>query len=265
MPAPRWRMWAFLLDSREGSQARMTPPPPPILPLPLAPPEAGGTPAHGPGRTTHDGTPPHGHNAPRESAREDGVQAVRATLPSNGATRGRPQHPVHSQVPPLLVGPPPRQAGRSSNAGGGAIQFGRPGAGGTSLRGSRPPGHSGVTDGDRPGTGTRGRAGGHGGCPTGPPEGTDGSIPGTDTRGDAGGYTGRPGPRDEPHGNGRALVMRTGEAPIPTQHPPITAPYHSLHSPISDVVLAQCRGANAARGPHRRGGAACSRWCPTSA
>jgi len=32
MPAPRWRTWAFLLDSREGAQANMLPPPPPILP-----------------------------------------------------------------------------------------------------------------------------------------------------------------------------------------------------------------------------------------
>jgi len=32
MPAPRWRTWAFLLDSREGAQASMLPPPAPILP-----------------------------------------------------------------------------------------------------------------------------------------------------------------------------------------------------------------------------------------
>jgi len=32
MPAPRWRTWAFLLDFREGVQARMPAPPPPILP-----------------------------------------------------------------------------------------------------------------------------------------------------------------------------------------------------------------------------------------
>jgi len=29
MPAPRLRTWAFLLDSREGSQAQMPPPHPP--------------------------------------------------------------------------------------------------------------------------------------------------------------------------------------------------------------------------------------------
>jgi len=36
-------------------------------------------------------------------------------------------------------------------------------------------------------------------------------------------YTGWPAPRDGPHGNGRALVRRAGESPIPTQHHPITA------------------------------------------
>jgi len=37
IPAPRWRTWAFLLDSREGSQTRMPPPPPLILPQTSAP------------------------------------------------------------------------------------------------------------------------------------------------------------------------------------------------------------------------------------
>jgi len=39
MSAPRWRTWAFLLDSREGSQAHMPPPPPPNLLPPLPPPQ----------------------------------------------------------------------------------------------------------------------------------------------------------------------------------------------------------------------------------
>jgi len=39
MPAPRWRTWAFVLDSREGSQTRMPPPPlPQPTHQPLAPP-----------------------------------------------------------------------------------------------------------------------------------------------------------------------------------------------------------------------------------
>jgi len=37
MPDPRWRTWAFLLDSREGAEANMPPPPPPILPQTSAP------------------------------------------------------------------------------------------------------------------------------------------------------------------------------------------------------------------------------------
>jgi len=37
IPSPRWRAWAFLLDSREGSQARMPTSAPPILPQTLAP------------------------------------------------------------------------------------------------------------------------------------------------------------------------------------------------------------------------------------
>jgi len=38
MPAPRWRTWAFLVDSREVSKAHMPPLPPPNLLPPLAPP-----------------------------------------------------------------------------------------------------------------------------------------------------------------------------------------------------------------------------------
>jgi len=48
---------------------------------------------------------------------------------------------------------------------------------------------------------------------------------------------GRRATRDGPHGNGRALVRRAGEAPIQTQHLPITAPDHSIHPPFRDVVL----------------------------
>jgi len=73
--------------------------------------------------------------------------------------------------------------------------------------------------------------------PDGTPAGSDGNRPGTDTHGDAGGYTGRPAPRGGPHGNGRARARWAGEAPIPTQQPPITAPDHSLRPPFRDMVL----------------------------
>jgi len=38
MPAPRWRTWAFLMDSREVKQTRTPPPPQPNFPPPMAPP-----------------------------------------------------------------------------------------------------------------------------------------------------------------------------------------------------------------------------------
>jgi len=86
-----------------GTHAPATPACPPPN---HGPPGVGGAPGSGPGSTTHDGAPPHRHAAPRESPWEGGVQAGRATLPSNGDTRERPHHPVPDQAPPLLAGPP---------------------------------------------------------------------------------------------------------------------------------------------------------------
>jgi len=50
-------------------------------------------------------------------------------------------------------------------------------------------------------------------------------------------YTGWAAPCDRPHGNGRALVRRAGEAPIPTQQPPITVSGHRLHPTARDIFL----------------------------
>jgi len=178
MPAPRWRTWVFLL--RRG-QIQACPNHPRRSSPKRWPPGVGGVPGRGPGCTTHGGTPPQRHTAPRELARPGGAQSGRATLPSNGASRERPHHPVHSQAPPLLAGPPFLCTPDAlPTAGGGAIQLGRPSAGGTSLGGSRHSGSPGGTDGNRPRTSTRGHAGGHRGGPTGPPRGTDGNGPRTD-------------------------------------------------------------------------------------
>jgi len=148
MPAPRWRTWAFLMDSREGSQSRTHRPPQPTLP-PVAPPRARAAPGRGHGRATHDGAPPHGHTAPQESAWEIGTQAGRATLPPRRPTRGRPYHTVGQQAPPILTRPPLRDPSDSlSPAGGGAIKLGRPAAGRTSLGRSCPRGPPDDTDGE---------------------------------------------------------------------------------------------------------------------
>jgi len=65
---------------------------------------------------------------------------------------------------------------------------------------------------------------------------------------------GGPAPRGGPHGDQRALVRRAGDGPIPTQYPPVTAPDHSLHAALRDVVLPNA----AVRTP--RGGLADGVW-----
>jgi len=163
--------------------------------------------------------------------------------------------------PSFLAGtPPPRPAGRSSNRG----RRCKPVR--TSQRRRDVPrrapssGPHGGTDGNRPGTGTRGHAGGYTGCPLGPPVSTDGNRPGYSTRGECRDIDGMlrsprraPWKWMSPRRRGRQPTTPDrvpGPQPIPT-HP--------------ECGSAQCRGARAARGCRRRDGAACIRRFPTSA
>jgi len=229
-----------------GTHAQTTPAAPPAK---VGPPGVGGAPDRGPGSTTHDGTPPHRYTAPRESSREGGAQAGRATLPSNGATRERPHHPVHSQASPLIVVPPCLGTPDAlPAAGGGAIQLGRPSAGGTSLGGSRPSGPPGGTDGNRPGAGTRGHAGGHRGCPTGPPPGNRWKRTWNRHMWGRRMVHGTPRPprrapwkRTSPRQPGR---RGSHPKPVPPDHGPGPEPPRTPQGCGS----AQCRGAHAARG-----------------
>jgi len=66
----------------------------------VGPPGIRGAPGRGPGSTTHGGTPPHRHAAPRESAREDVTQAGRATLPPSG-------NPVNAPITRSVTKPRP--------------------------------------------------------------------------------------------------------------------------------------------------------------
>jgi len=66
----------------------------------------------------------------------------------------------------------------------------------------------------------------------------------------------------------RAPWRRTGPRQAgsdPNPAPPDHGPGPQPPRISQECGSAQCRGAHAARGPRRRGGAACSRWCPTSA
>jgi len=138
MPAPRWRTWAFLMDSREGSQSRTPPPAQATLPPPMAPPgpapPRGGNPgaqlttAHRhtdtlplgsrPGKVERkrDASSPQAHpGAPLPHGRPPGPTLPRWGLPprraypssSRGKRRNKvrmPQHrrdlPLHRRVPP---------------------------------------------------------------------------------------------------------------------------------------------------------------------
>jgi len=69
MPAHRRRTWCWTLG-RVLRRRRPRPPPHSAA----GPPITGGNPGRGPGRTTHDGPPPHGHACSSESALEGGAQ-----------------------------------------------------------------------------------------------------------------------------------------------------------------------------------------------
>jgi len=130
MPAPRWRTWAFLLDSREGCRRkchsqRAEPP----TAGPLLPEAPRGT---DPGAELMTAQRHTDKLPARNLAREVGMQAGRAALPPHGATRGRPNHTVGRQTPPFLAGPSRiGTPGAVPTAGGGTIQFDLPSAGET--------------------------------------------------------------------------------------------------------------------------------------
>jgi len=156
MPAPRWRTWAFLLDSREGSQTHMPPPTPPNL-LPLVPPVPEAPRGTDPGAQPmkahrHTDTLPLGSRPGKVECRRD-VQRFEPAGPPGGAPTTRPGakprlgYPYHTAGPPRL-GPPDSLP----PVGGGAIQFGRPRGGETPTGGSRPTGPPGGTYGNRSGT-----------------------------------------------------------------------------------------------------------------
>jgi len=98
-----------------GTHVPTTPANPPPT---VGPRRAGGAPGRGPGRTTHDGTPPHGHTAPRESAREGGTQRFQPAEPPGDAPTTRSA----AKPRPSSLGPPRRDTPESlPPAGGGAI------------------------------------------------------------------------------------------------------------------------------------------------
>jgi len=156
IPALRWRTWAVLLESMEGSQAQMHPPHP--------------SPSQAPHYRRRPGARTRAPNSlwptatrtrcPKKSARDGAAQAGRETLLARGASQGRPYHMVGRQTPPFPAGPP-RLGPLDTHppAGGGASQFRCPTTGGTLPGRSRPSGHPEGFYGNRPGTGTFNRAG----------------------------------------------------------------------------------------------------------
>jgi len=90
VPAPRWRTWAFLLDSRPPKQLGLAPTPPTmtLAVTPVGPPTTGGAPGPGPGCAAH-GDP----QAPVKSEKRRGVQRFDPT----SEARPRP----HSLAPPF--------------------------------------------------------------------------------------------------------------------------------------------------------------------
>jgi len=195
-----------LTDGLPGGVAVTHAPTSPADPPVQAPTRAGPAPGREPGRATHVGAPPHGHAALRESAREGGSQAGRATLPPRRPNRGRPYHMVGHQAPPFLTRPPhPGDTPDSRpTAECGAIELGPPAAGRTSLGRSGPRGKSGGTASDRPGSSKRGRARGRRGRPTAPSRGPDVDRPRTGTRGPTSRSTGCPAPHHRPSVDGQA-------------------------------------------------------------
>jgi len=102
MPAPRWRTWAFLLDSRPPQLPGHPAPPPAVAsavaPTGPLPPTAGGSPAQNPGGEPHGRLQAREHPALGQQAGEVRQEVRRATV--------RPH--VRSQAPPFFTGPPLR-------------------------------------------------------------------------------------------------------------------------------------------------------------
>jgi len=134
------------------------------------PPSSGAAPGRGPGRATYDGAPPHGHTAPRDRPRKvERKRYVLRFLPA-GPSGDSPSTRSGSRLrPSSLAPPPPRHVGLSSTRWWRLNQARATSAGRTSLGRSCARGPPGNTDGDRPRTGKRGRAGGRRGRPKAPP------------------------------------------------------------------------------------------------
>jgi len=134
MPAPRWRTWAFLLDSCPLPQPGPTEPP--LVFGPYGPPTAAGdAPGPRPGCTNHDSTQKRGHSAPsqaREVVQEAGCAAVRLQdwdhappyLPWSRPSRGfsaRRRHDRQRPIPKPALHLPPRTAVGVPDAGGAPV------------------------------------------------------------------------------------------------------------------------------------------------
>jgi len=124
MPAPRWRKWAFLLDSREGLQAQMPPTPlPPPTHQPLAPPVSETPRDQDPGAQLmvahrHTDTLPPGSRPGKVERRRD-VPRFHPTGPPGGAptTRSAAKPRPSSLAPPDSARPTlfqPRETAQAS-------------------------------------------------------------------------------------------------------------------------------------------------------
>jgi len=170
----------FPTDSRTGSQAQQSlPPPPPVgVPDPQEAPRGLDPGAQLMAAYRHTDSCPWGAGSRRRSAGGTCNASIQ---------RARPWEPPPPGPRPIPAPPrwasPPRSAGRSSTRGW------RRKPGRTPQRRRDPP---------------------RGVLPHGTPGRTDGNRPGTVTRGRAGRYTGFPAPRDWPHGNG--LASTEGQA-----------------------------------------------------